>query len=330
MGLTHEIPPIDETGAKTTNIEQEMLDDATFEPLSQIELNGDYKQSEAIQNSFTAMMEHVAGQANEACGGQPQPSEELGSPYKDLTPSDGRTSSHTDAPLPEVLTSSHQDQPPPEGLTSSHENQPPPRGSEIAAPLKLDGATFKPEVSIEQSGDYKQTGASQGNFTTSMENAEARAQREPASGGVKSPGGDGVAITPINLSHEANAASGEGKGPGDDGLAITPINLPHEANLASGEGKDPGGDGVAITPINLPNEANGASGEVKGPGGSGTALGMIDQMIARGPTSLSELMEERSLALQEIIDRRTKVEQPLSNVLKGFEDTQSKIIQNMK
>ena len=50
-----------------------------------------------------------------------------------------------------------------------------------------------------------------------------------------------------------------------------------------------------------------------------------DQMDTMG-----EISEERSLRLQQLMERKTQVEQTLSNILKTFSNTQSNLVQNLK
>ncbi len=140
----------------------------------------------------------------------------------------------------------------------------------------LNDATFEPGSLVEQTGDFQQSEAIQTNLSEVINNAVNQTTEQSGTSGVKGPGGDGVAVTPINLPREANVATGGVHGGGGDGVAITPINLPGGADVAIGGVHGGGGDGVAITPINLPGGADVATGGVHGGGGDGVAITPIN------------------------------------------------------
>lgn len=54
------LPESRESSDKVENPRSQKLDDATFEPRSLIEQTGDYGQSEAIQNTFSGMMDKLS------------------------------------------------------------------------------------------------------------------------------------------------------------------------------------------------------------------------------------------------------------------------------
>jgi hypothetical protein len=62
-----------EAGEASEQVENHSLNDATFEPRAYVEQAGDYRQAEAVQNSFTAVVDSVLSQTNEASGVSPLP-----------------------------------------------------------------------------------------------------------------------------------------------------------------------------------------------------------------------------------------------------------------
>jgi hypothetical protein len=65
-GSQRTIKEIRAGGERTENLNQQKLDDATFEPKSYIEQTGDFKQSEAIQNAVVGMVNSAVTQAGDA------------------------------------------------------------------------------------------------------------------------------------------------------------------------------------------------------------------------------------------------------------------------
>ncbi len=71
------LPESRESSDKVENPRSQKLDDATFEPRSLIEQTGDYGQSEAIQNTFSGMMDKLQPQEETAKAAAPQRPGEL-------------------------------------------------------------------------------------------------------------------------------------------------------------------------------------------------------------------------------------------------------------
>jgi hypothetical protein len=130
---------------------------------------------------------------------------------------------------------------------------------------KLDDATLEPSSFVEQTRDYQQAEAIQGNFTAVVDNAAPLTQTEAVTGEMKESGGGQVGITPINLPDVVDQASSSGDvaGSGAEQVGITPINLPRVADGPAAELQNttataadigikfPGG-GVEDLPIPMP------------------------------------------------------------------------------
>jgi hypothetical protein len=151
---------------------------------------------------------------------------------------------------------------------------------ENAAEQELDDATLEPRTFVEQSGDFKQAEAIQGNITALVDNVAIVAPIEVATGGVvKGSGGEQVGITPINLPREADQASGANgnAGSGAEQVGITPINLPRVADGTTREYQDFGGQV--------------ANSGVKSPGG-GVEDGIIPMPIPGGQMNFEKISGE--------------------------------------
>jgi hypothetical protein len=309
----NEFQPLEtpKTSEGSEGAEAQKLDDATIEPRAFVEQTGDYRQAEAIQDNFTAVIENAvseAGRASQVAAGS----------------SGGVTGPGGD------------------GVAITPINLP--GGGEVAS-----GGTKGPD------GD-----------PSAMRGSAPVPQPVPniAYGGVGGSGGDGVAITPINLPGGGEVASGGAKGPGGDGVASgtvrgsgggdpvgdimgkfidgdIPTPLPNPVEEIGQKNSLTGAAGIVETPLPAPAGETGYKEQV---GDSPMPLprpageveqkviesAAVDHMVARGLDSLSDLTEEQQQKLQESMENENKKFTVVSNIIKDSHDTAKNAINNIK
>jgi hypothetical protein len=162
---------------------------------------------------------------------------------------------------------------------------------------QLDDATFEPRSLIEQAGGYKQPEAIQNAFSGIMDNL--RAPEETAKDPALHPPGDANRPRPGN---------------------IAPISPPNTAGSAAGAVQEAG-----INPEGKQRIPSPRAGVAEPAGDADPNLTMAGQ-----PPESGDLTSERQLKLQQLMEKKTQIQQTLSNVEKKFDNTQEDLIANLK
>jgi hypothetical protein len=331
-----------EAGEASEQVENQSLNDATFEPRAYVEQTGDYRQAEAVQNSFTAVVDSVVSQTNEATGVSPLPApagetgfkEQVGdiptplpSPVEEIGQkcSSAGTTEVAETPLPA-----------PAGESGYRKEQvgdiPMPLPSpveEIGQKYSVAGTTEVAETPLPatamESGFKEQVGVLPTPLPSPAEEIGQKysvaGTTEGAETPLPAPAGESgyrkeqVGDIPMPIPSPAEEIGNE--------ISVKGMTSDAETSLPGTATESTYKETVEDLPMPLPRPA----GEV---GRNEIESVVIDHMVTRVLDGLSDLTSEKQLKLQEMMEKKTQVETTLSNILKSFENTQRDLVANLK
>jgi hypothetical protein len=228
----------------------------------------------------------------------------------------------------------------------------------------LENATLDPGALIEQSGEFRQAESTQEAFTRVVEESKdpARQQTEMPGSPIKRvsrgegdiPACDGSSKNEalpldgdVRVEHRFQWEAGSG-----EVVGATPTNQPElqaqdvlETTRSIETLRETGRTLRALSAQPVAEELSASNKQKMQASNQGLVdiADRIDQLAEQWEgtctstelkhetmTGLSDLTSERQLQLQQLMEKKTQIEQTLSNVLKTFENTQQDLVANLK
>jgi hypothetical protein len=339
-----------EAGEASEQVENQSLNDATFEPRAYVEQVGDYRQAEAIQTSLTAVVDSVTSLTIEQSGVTPLPIPRTTGEYTSGEKQVG------DCPIPipspageytgeQVGTCPIPIPSPVEEIGQKYSLAGTTEVAETPLPAPAGETGFKEQVGIDpipMPSPVEEIGQ-KNSLTGTIEVAETPLPAPAGERGNKEEVGtlpvplprpaDGVVITPINLPDVQNTAGVEiGMDPNPVYMPkneATPNNLPNmrDEGLASGAQVEVGNKEVGDVPTPIPNPER--IGQTLNASLSGQEQS-LQQEIPIEELGANQIVDSLGLRLQMLMDKSSQIESTLSNIVKAFNNNNSDLIGNIR